>query len=183
METHTDPHNPSSSAPAGDNLSYRALLQEYCSLLINKSAKNVGRSDDINIDGIDFTFYYQPQVVPELFYIRCEVFDIEGESDSKLVPRLLTDNLIRYHQHKPVFALCPDSKRVIALLKVSLRKTDSKALDEIVWELVQDVRQWRNATLSSRLNASDTAATSSTIHRANAQYPTTPTWETLNVTR
>ena len=127
---------------------HQILLKKYHEVLLAKNGnQDSARNDSFSIEGIDFTFYHEPEIAWDRLYIRCEVCDLEGEENKQFVARLLTDNFLRYRQRKPVFALCPDMIRVVALINLSLRETNAKTLDDIVFGLVKEVAQWRTLSL------------------------------------
>ena len=146
---------------------YQAILQKYCSLSANpKDMASQDHHDELVIDGVTCSFYYQQEMMPDKFYIRAEVFDLENEDESLIIPQLLTDNLIRYHQQKPVFALSENMKRVIALINISLNKITGEVLDVIICELIEDVKQWRHKLLAMQLQDTDTTVNpNSTFNR------------------
>jgi hypothetical protein len=135
---------------------YKKILQKYGAIAEADLPKQAISQDTFTFNNVTISLYFQPDIAPEGIHLRAEVMDIEEGTHPHMIHQCLVENLGRYHQNDPIFALAPDMKRMVALAYIPLSRASAPQLETIITKLANDITLKRMEVLSGQ-TASKTA--------------------------
>lgn len=122
---------------------YDLLIDQYAQSAQQKSSALIKRGDPFNVDGINFSLRYLPEIAPDAITICATVLDGKQNIDDKTVSWLLDANLQLHRNLGPVIALAPVTHDVIMMFRVSLTRATAASFDKTLKKMAADAFEWR----------------------------------------
>lgn len=131
---------------------YVTLIEDFCRLTGLSSVEDIVRGGTIETDNIRFSLAYISQVDPDLLFIYCDFLNPPIEYEIDGYRALLTRNLFLYSRDGPVFALSPDTGRVVLAQHMKLEELSAPALADKLISLASTVHELRKELFSPSTN-------------------------------
>ena len=128
---------------------YAALIEDFCRLTGLQSAPDIIQGGTIETEGIRFSLVYLSRVDPDLLFVYCDFLNPPVESGIDGYRALLTKNLFLYSRDGPVFALSPDTGRVVLVQYMKLDDLSAVALADKLILLASTVHALRKEMYES----------------------------------
>lgn len=122
---------------------YVNLIEKFCKLSRLSNPAAIMQGGPIEVDGIKFSLIYSEKIDPDLMFIYCDFGDPPVGRASDVYRALLKQNLFLYKGSGPVFAMAPDTGRV---LLAKYERMDEITPDALLYRLSQlstQAQSWR----------------------------------------
>ena len=131
---------------------YTTLIEDFCRLTGLPSAPDIVRGGTVETEGIRFSLVYISRVDPDLLFIYCDFLNPPAESEIDGYRALLTKNLFLYSRDGPVFALSPDTGRVVLAQHLPLDGLSATALADKLILLASTIHALRKEMYDSPMS-------------------------------
>ena len=122
---------------------YANLIEEFCKLSRLSDPATIMQGGPIEVNGIKFSMIYSEKINPDLMFIYCDFGDPPMGRDSDVYRVLLKQNLFFYKGSGPVFAISPDTGRILLAQYERLDEMTSNALLHRLSQLSIQAQSWR----------------------------------------
>lgn len=123
---------------------YTNLIEKFCKLSWLQDVSAVMAGGPIDVGGIRFSLTYNEASNPDVLIIYCECGEPPLGQDNETYRLLLKKNLFFYQgRNGPVFAISPDTGKVVLVQYELLDSMTAEALSNKLILLSAKARSWR----------------------------------------
>ena len=133
---------------------YVSLLEDFCRLTGIPSATEIMRGGTVETEGVRFSLMYCSPIDPDLLFVYCDFLNPPAGGEIDGYRALLTKNLSLYTRNGPVFALSPDTGRVVLAQYLELDGLSAATLADKLISLASTVHDLRHELLHPVQSAS-----------------------------
>ncbi len=155
---------------------YVNLIGKFCELSQLSNPAAIMQGGPIEVNGIKFSLIYSEKTDPNLMFIYCDFGAPPLGRDSDVYRVLLKQNLFLYKGNGPVFAISPDTERVLLAQYERMDEITPDALLHRLSQLSIQAQSWREDpfTLENAVHQITTQNRPSThplaLHRTNLRF-------------
>lgn len=122
---------------------YVNLIEELCKVSRLSDPAAILQGGPIEVNNIKFSLIHSEKIDPDLMFIYCDFGDPPIGRDSDVYRALLKQNLFFYKGSGPVFAISPDTGRVMLAQYERMDEITPDALLHRLSELSIQAQSWR----------------------------------------
>lgn len=123
---------------------YASLIENLCKLSRLSNPAAIMQGGTIEVNDIKFSLIYSEKIDPDLMFIYCDFGDPPPGRNSDVYRLLLKQNLFFYKGSGPVFAIAPDTERVLLAQYERLDEITPDALLHRLNQLSIQAQSWRS---------------------------------------
>jgi hypothetical protein len=145
--------------PKLDRNRFASLIVGYCKLCGIDSPMDIVHGAPVETDGVLFSLIHSDRVNPRMLLIFSDVGDPPQDGDADAYYAILSKNFVFGARRGPVFAISPESGRLLLIQAEDLAELTPTLLADRLEELAKHARQWRENPFGAEQEAAGGLAT------------------------
>ncbi|RJG07546.1 molecular chaperone Tir [Noviherbaspirillum cavernae] len=129
--------------------SYSSLIEGFCKRSWLDDPASVMRGGPVEVNEVKFSLIYSEKINADMLFIYCDFGDPPVGRERDVYRALLKKNLFLYKGDGPVFAISPDTGRIMLARHERLDALTPDILSSILTTLSSQANAWRKEPLSS----------------------------------
>jgi hypothetical protein len=126
---------------------YCRLIEQFCSLTLFEQPESLLKGQPFQVEGIDFSLVHSEKLNPARMSICCDFGALPAGNAGDLCQKLMKKNLALYTDEKSIFAISPDTGRLLRLQAEIVAELTPGSLLQKLKALAHQALQWRTDPL------------------------------------
>ena len=126
-----------------NRFNYVSLVEGFCQHTGLSNADLVTQGNSITVDKVTFTLDYNEHLNPYSVYVYCDYGEVPSNFQNVVLEYILQENTFRMIKGLPVFALVPETNRVITMHHFPLAFITAEQLYEQLTFMAAAVQDWK----------------------------------------